>query len=222
MNAPRARGRVKICGITRRDDALQAVEAGADALGFNLFAGSKRHLELAAHVGWIAELAGRVERVAVMVNPGWDEVQNVIRSGVIDAIQFHGSESAEFCARIAQLGFPFIKALRLSGREVLADPAQYQTSAFLLDAFVPGSFGGTGTLVDLVLAREFVAAHPEVDILISGGLNPANVRAAIRAVAPAGVDVASGVESSPGRKDAAAVGAFIGEARAEFGGAPAR
>ncbi|XHR27048.1 MAG: N-(5'-phosphoribosyl)anthranilate isomerase [Chthoniobacteraceae bacterium] len=201
--------RVKICGLTNPADAEAAIEAGADALGFNGFPGSKRYLDLKAATPWMLDLPAFVTRVAVVVNPAKAEAAEIVALPSIDRIQFHGDESPSFCAR-----FPgFIKALAARDREALTRAGEYATRSILLDAFVPGAYGGTGKLIDLELAAAFVRDHPEIRVILSGGLTPENVGEAVRAVRPFAVDVASGVESQFCKKDAARMRDFISAVR---------
>lgn len=201
---------VKICGITRESDALAAIDAGADALGFNFFPRSKRAVRLEDVYAWAGKLPADIARVAVVVEPDEDLLRRLAYSAVFHALQFHGGESPEFCARWAR-GF-YIKARALSGEgsvgEALADPAP----CLLLDVHAPGVFGGTGRVVDWSLATEVVrsAGRP---VVLSGGLNPGNVAEAVRQVLPAAVDVASGVESAPGIKDGALMREFVAALR---------
>jgi len=201
--------RVKICGITNREDALAAIDAGADALGFNLFPGSKRCIALEAHAGWIAALPPFITKVAVLVNAPLEEARRVARHGAIDLVQLHGDEDPAYCQAFAENGRPFIKALRLAARADLEQVSRFATPHLLIEAAVPGEFGGTGTRLDLALAAEVVRRHPTRHVLLAGGLTPENVAEAVRAVRPGGVDVASGVEASPRQKDAAKMRAFI-------------
>ncbi|MEQ1859168.1 MAG: phosphoribosylanthranilate isomerase [Chthoniobacteraceae bacterium] len=207
-----ARVRVKICGITTEADARIAIEAGADALGFNLWPGSKRHIALDENAGWIAALPPFVTRVAVLVNAPLDEARRVAAHPAIDAVQFHGDETPEYLAEFAQLGRRFIVALRLKDPAGFSRKHSLPTRHVLLDAPVAGAYGGTGQALDLSLARVFIAQNADSQVILAGGLTPANVHAAIVATRPFGVDVASGVESAPGRKDAEKVRAFISEA----------
>ncbi len=200
---------VKICGITNSADALAAIDAGADALGFNLFPGSKRHVLLDDLIPWLPSLAGPALRVAVMVNPS---IENVLLTRPhFDVIQLHGQETAAFCAQAAATGTLW-KAFPLA--ENLA-PAAFQAHAILIDSCVPGAFGGTGALIDLDRAARFIRASPGRPVWLSGGLSPSNVAAAVEKVRPFGVDVASGVEipGNPRRKDSSRIRAFIAAAR---------
>ncbi|MEI6350189.1 MAG: phosphoribosylanthranilate isomerase [Verrucomicrobiota bacterium] len=210
LPASRQPVRVKICGITTVEDAEVAIEAGADALGFNGYAGSKRFIDLAA-ADWISRLPSSVARVAVLVNPAPEEAKAVSNLPGIDFLQFHGHESPEFCRGFASR--LYIKAVAARDREALQLCGDYSTPAILLDAFVPGAFGGTGKLIDLELAAEFVQAHPGLKVILSGGLTPDNVAEAVRAVRPYAVDVASGVESHPRKKDRSLMNDFIKAAR---------
>ncbi len=200
---------VKICGLTRGDEAAAIVDAGADALGINFWAGSKRFVALAAAAPWLRELAGTAPRVAVTVNASDDELRRLRDSGVIDWIQLHGDESPERVRALSRQGLPVFKALGLRDRAMLEAAAAYESPTLLLDAYAPGAYGGSGETTDWALGAEAVKAWPDRQIVLAGGLTPENVAAAIRRVRPAGVDVASGVESSPGRKDLDRVRAFL-------------
>ncbi len=209
IELPAGRTAVKICGITNRDDALAAVDAGTDLLGFNTWQGTKRFVDIARNAGWIAALPRTVIRVALLVNATPEETARVAAFDFVDALQFHGDEDAAFCHRAAALGKPIIKAMRAKDPGVFANAEDFSTPHILLDAHVPGEFGGTGARVDLALACEFKRAHPAITLWLAGGLAPENVGAAVRAVRPAVVDVSSGVESSPVRKDAEKMRAFV-------------
>lgn len=209
------RVRVKICGITNPDDALDAIEAGADALGFNGFAGSKRVIDLRMAAAWIAQLPPFVMRVAVLVNPTLEEAESILALPGIDLLQFHGAEPPEFCRHFGTSGF--IKALAAKDRAGLERAGEYGTGAVLIDAFVPGAFGGTGQLIDLALAAEFVKERRQTKVILSGGLTPDNVAGAIRAVRPYAVDVASGVESHSRKKDKSLMKDFIAAVEGSYG-----
>ena len=199
--------RIKICGITAQEDASMAIEAGADALGFNFFPGSQRFISLEENRSWIASLIGQAFRVAVVVNASLEELTALRESGCFEAVQFHGTETPELCATI---GFPvWIRAVRVQGEHSLTQALQFKTPHLLLDAWSAGSYGGTGRHVDWTSAARFVAAQPSRRLILAGGLSPENVGDAIRAVRPHAVDVASGVESSPGRKDLRRIRDFV-------------
>jgi phosphoribosylanthranilate isomerase len=195
---------VKICGITRVADALAAEEAGADAIGLNFWPGSKRHVTPDAAAAIVRELPPALRRFGVFVNPTADEVSRAFDAGLIDIAQLHGNETVAFCA---QLGRPWMKALRLRD---LGQLDGWKSDLVLVDADAPG-YGGSGVTADWSLAR---AAAQSRRVILAGGLRPDNVAAAIAAVWPFGVDVASGVESAPGMKDARKIAAFVAAARA--------
>ena len=199
--------KVKICGITNAEDAAVAVEAGADALGFVFYRKSPRYIEPTLARQIIMNLPPLVIPVGVFV----DEDQQVIRSLMDDCgleiAQLHGNESAVYCK---ELGRTILKALRVKDRSTFLALAEYRGRAgvrgFVLDAFSEQAYGGTGQMIDWQLAAEAAKA---ANILLAGGLTPDNVTKAIQAVHPYGVDVSSGVERAPGKKDHEKVRAFI-------------
>jgi phosphoribosylanthranilate isomerase len=203
------RVRVKICGVTNETDARTAIELGADALGFNLFPGSKRCIDLEREAAWMATLPPLVTRVAVLVNVPLAEARRVAEHPAIDLVQFHGDEDEAYCAEFAQLGRPFLKALRVRDTTSLERADRFSTPHLLLDAFAGSAYGGTGTQFDPALAAEAARRFPALKIVLAGGLRPENVAEAIRVARPYAVDVAGGVESAPGRKDRAKMAAFI-------------
>lgn len=213
---PRKPGRVavKICGVTCGDEARAIVDAEADALGINFWPKSKRFVNLDAAMPWLSDLAGTVPRVAVTVNASDEELRRLLDSGVIDWIQLHGDETPDRVASLSQEGFPVFKALGVRDRFSLDAATAYNSSTMLLDAYAPGEYGGSGATMDWALGAVAVRLWPERQIVLAGGLNPENVAAAIRQVCPAGVDVASGVEIDPGRKDLGKVRDFIAAVRA--------
>jgi phosphoribosylanthranilate isomerase len=205
---------VKICGITNQEDALQAIRAGADALGFNLWSKSKRFLSLAENAAWIADLPPGVERIAVLVNAPLYQALEVARHPAFHAVQFHGTESLPYLEEFAKSGQPFILAKRLDRDSAsLENPGI--TDRILIDAAVPGEFGGTGTMLDTNLSVRFVQDAGNQRVILAGGLTPENVGIAIEKVKPFGVDVASGVEfrENPRRKDWEKVERFISAAK---------
>jgi phosphoribosylanthranilate isomerase len=204
---------VKICGITNKEDALEAIRLGANALGFNLWSGSKRHISIAENGEWISELPGGVERVAVLVNAPMEEALRVASHPGIDAVQFHGTENAAYLAEFAKSGHAFIVALRLEKNRVVR-PSRELPDRVLIEAAMPGEYGGTGLMVDLDMAARFVEAERgRREVILAGGLTPENVQAAISKVRPFGVDVASGVEEAPRRKDWGKLQRFIAAVR---------
>jgi phosphoribosylanthranilate isomerase len=199
---------VKICGITSVEDALAAVAAGADAIGLMLFEGSPRYVSLETAAAISRVLPPHVARVGVFVNPSEADVRHAIAACALTLLQFHGDETPEFCAL-----FPLMtmKAFRVRDAESLQRLTEYATDAWLLDAYSPAALGGTGERFNWDLAVE--AQKLGRPIFLAGGLTPENVAAAVRRVRPFGVDVSSGVERVPGRKDAAKVRAFIAAAK---------
>src|SRR5271170_7595604 len=200
--------RVKICGITNLADAQAAVEAGADALGFIFYEKSPRCvlLETAAEIS--KQLPPFVMRVGVFVNAPEDFVLRAISEIGLTMLQFHGDEAPEFCA---QFGLMSMKAFRIRDQKSLEQIPNYKTDAYLLDAFSAEARGGTGEKFNWDLAVE--AQKFGKPIFLAGGLTPRNVAEAVKKVQPFGVDVSSGVESAPGKKDHAKVKAFIAAAK---------
>jgi phosphoribosylanthranilate isomerase len=199
--------RVKICGITSAEDAAAAVEAGADALGFVFVPGTPRLVTPGAAGQIIGGLPPFITAVGVFVDQALDEVLQIAERCRLQAVQLHGDEPETFSRRIP---IKVIKALRVRDRESLRPMQTYPAHAFLLDAFVEGQAGGTGTSISWGLAAE---AKGQAPIILSGGLQPETVGRAVREVRPYGVDVSSGVESRPGRKDHRKVREFIAAVR---------
>lgn len=202
---------IKFCGLTREEDALAAIEAGADALGFNFYAKSKRHVHLGDVAEWIARLPADVARVAVVVQPDEALLRTLQTPGLFHAFQFHGGESPDFCARWG--GDFYVKACPVSGDASAQAASDDPAPCLLLDAHAPGEFGGTGRIIDWTLAARVVRESSR-PVVLSGGLHADNVRGAIEAVRPVAVDTASGVESAPGIKDAVKMKAFVAAVRA--------
>ena len=208
------RVQVKICGITNPADAEMAIALGADMLGFNFHPGSARCLELREARTWLRELPASVRKLAVLVNqPALG--REIYDERLVDTLQLHGDEDAAACAELHAAGVPFVKALRVRDASTLAAPERFHTAEILLDAFHPDSYGGTGSSFDWSLAERFVAAHPTLRVILSGGLTPENVAVAVRQVRPYAVDVASGVEAAgnPRRKDPARLRGLIDAVR---------
>jgi phosphoribosylanthranilate isomerase len=201
---------VKICGVTNLEDALAAVEAGADLLGFNFYRRSPRYVSPGEARLIVGRLPESVNGVGVFVNePGPNEVERIAREAGLGAVQLHGDETPEFCRGLR--GLKTIKALRVRRGFDAAACALYTTDALLLDAYTTDAFGGTGHTFDWTLARE---ARATVERLyLAGGLTPDNVAGAVRAVRPYAVDVCSGVETSPGRKSFQLMRRFVERVR---------
>jgi len=201
------RTRVKICGITRPGDARAAADAGADAIGLVFYPRSPRFLSVERAVEIRDALPPFVQTVALFVNADAAQVSQVLGRVKPAMLQFHGEETAEFCA---QFGLPFVKACRLRPG---VDAAAYlrpfaRAAAWLVDSYVP-EYGGVGERLDLSL----VPRNLERPVILSGGLDRANVGEAVRQLKPWGVDVSSGVESAKGIKDAGKMTAFVAEVR---------
>ena len=184
-----------------------AVDAGADALGFVFFEKSPRCIDPERAARIIAAIPPFVQVVGLFVNAELDFVNATADSCGLDIVQLHGDESPAYCQSVRRR---VMKAFRVQGMESLVPMKDYSVAAFLLDAYSPNAYGGTGESFDWDLA---IAAKASGPIVLAGGLNPDNVASAVSKVAPYGVDVSSGVESSPGRKDPEKVRRFIREAK---------
>jgi phosphoribosylanthranilate isomerase len=201
--------RVKICGITNLADAKAAVDLGADALGFNFYEKSVRNIAPAAAYKIIRALPEKVEAAGVFVNWSPQAVIALARAVDLDTVQLHGDEPADTACAVANY-FQVTKAMRVGKGFRLTElrPFQSAVRAFLFDADKSGQFGGTGYRTDWTIARRAAKMH---DIILAGGLTPENVAEAILYVRPYAVDVASGVESRPGKKDRAKLRQFLSE-----------
>lgn len=199
--------RVKICGITRIEDALHATACGADALGFVFYERSPRCVTPETAREIIAALPPFVSVTGLFVNESRQRIEQISVFCGLDVVQLHGDESPADCL-LAPLRV--IKALRVRGPESLAGMGSFSVSALLLDAWSPDSYGGTGHTFNWELARSAAEQYP---VILAGGLESHNVAEAIRQVHPYGVDVSSGVESAPGIKDPELVASFIRQAK---------
>jgi phosphoribosylanthranilate isomerase len=197
--------RVKVCGITNLEDALAAVEAGAGVLGFNFYRRSPRFIEPGAAREIIERLPEGILCVGVFVNDERQTVEDVVAESGVGVVQLHGDESPSFCESLA--GLRVIKALRVGEEFVPESAADYRVEAILLDSFSRTERGGTGRTFDWSLARR-TREHVR-QLYLAGGLTPENVREAIEAVEPYAVDVCSGIEREPGRKDHARMREFF-------------
>ena len=201
--------KVKICGITSLSDGLAAAEAGADALGFMFWDWSPRRVSLEAAAGIIRTLPPFIVKVGVFVNAPTDLVYRAIGECGLSLLQFHGDETPDYCL---QFGLMSMKAFRIRDEESLRGLPAYRTDAWLLDAFSEDKPGGTGERFNWDLAVQ--ARELGRPIFLAGGLTPENVGEAVRKVRPYAVDVSSGVEAAPGKKDHGKVQAFIQAVRA--------
>jgi phosphoribosylanthranilate isomerase len=196
--------KVKICGITNLPDALAAIDAGADALGFMFYKESPRCLSPEAAAEIIRQLPPFVAKVGVFVNASADVIRKTATTAALDTLQLHGDETPDFCR---QFSLPVIKAFRIRCAGCLEPLKKYQTAAWLLDSYVTAKPGGTGAVFnwDLAVQAKSFGGH----IILAGGLTPQNIAEAVRKVQPYAVDVSSGVESAPGKKDPAKLRQFI-------------
>jgi len=208
--------KIKICGITNLEDAVAAIEAGADLLGFNFYRQSVRYVEPEVARSIVEKIRSGVRRpqlIGVFVNSPLREIQSILRAVDLDQAQLHGDEPIEMLRQVN--GFKAIRPQSPAEAEKQAKTYAVENEpALLLDAHRTGEYGGTGQVGDWSLAATIARQYP---ILLAGGLTPENVADAIRQVQPWGVDVASGVERAPGRKDAAKMQAFVVNARAVNG-----
>lgn len=199
--------KVKICGITSLDDARMAVDAGADALGFVFYEKSPRFVNPVAAAKIIAKLPPFIQTVGLFVNEEIEKINWTADFCGLDLVQLHGDESPEDCQEVNRR---VIKAFRIQNIVSIEPLKKFQVSGYLLDAWCPDCYGGTGKTFNWEVAA---AARQYGRIILAGGLAPDNVIEALRAVQPYAVDVSSGVESAPGKKDAAKVKEFIKRAK---------
>lgn len=195
--------RVKICGITSLEDALQAVQVGADALGFVFHEKSPRYLSPEQAKSIISELPPFVQAVGLFVNADAGFINDTADRCRLDLVQLHGDEPPDYCVLIRRR---VIKAFRVRDNSSLDPVKDYRVAGILLDAYSPHAYGGTGLTFNWEVAKAAADCRP---IILAGGLTPGNVREAVERVNPYAVDVSSGVEESPGRKDQEKVREFI-------------
>lgn len=202
--------RVKICGLTRSADVAAAVKAGADAIGFVFTVRSKRCVDSSAAKKLVREVPAFVSRVGLFMDQDAKKVAHVLEQVPLSLLQFHGSESADFCR---QFGLPYIKAISMGpGQDVsMMGEAFHDAAGLLLDSHEPGGAGGTGKVFDWTGIPEL--CRP---LVLAGGLTPENVARAVQQVNPWAVDVSSGVEDAPGLKNVEKMNTFIKEAKREY------
>ncbi|GAB6099306.1 phosphoribosylanthranilate isomerase [Halanaerocella petrolearia] len=194
--------RVKICGLTNLEDARQVVRCGADLVGF-IFAESPRQVINEDVIRISKQLPVDTKKVGVFANQSAEEIKEVIANCSLDYIQLHGDETPTFCS---QFDLPVIKAFRVKDKSSLNQLKEYQVDKYLLDTYLPDQLGGTGKTFNWELAKE---AKRYGDIIVAGGLKPSNVAQVIKEINPWGIDVSSGVELEPGKKDQKKVREFI-------------
>jgi phosphoribosylanthranilate isomerase len=217
--------RIKICGVTNIDDARAAAASGAEALGLNFYRSSKRFIstEIARQI--VAEVGAQTQPVGVFANASADETCDICRASAINFVQLHGEKRPPRSELVFKLRDPMVSVVRAHSFGVGGMDAVYEdmfdangtaADAILVDAAVSGMYGGTGQTIDWNRLVNFEDSIGKMPLILAGGLTPENVAEAIRIVRPHGVDVASGVESSPGKKDAAKVRDFVIAAREAF------
>ena len=200
---------LKVCGITTEADVVGLIGRGVEALGFNFWQHSKRYIEPAQAAEFSSHYFEQIIRVGVFVNAECADVYRLLDEGVIDVAQLHGDESIAYCQEFVQRGYPFIKAIGVKNSDSLVHVGEYGATAILLDAHAPDVYGGTGDTFDWNLAQRVMAEHPELPLMLAGGITAENAAEAAAQVKPCALDVASGAESAPGVKDFAKVEALL-------------
>lgn len=201
--------KIKACGMTNKIDAVAAAELGVDMVGFIFYKRSKRYVEPRVAEDIIDELPESLMKVGVFVDEPLESARAIAEGAGVDAVQLHGNESPEYCAELKK-DYKVIKAFRLKGREDLAKINDYNVDYYLLDTWRPDEPGGTGETFDWKILKDFEFLRP---VILSGGLTVQNIARAIADVVPYGVDVASGIERSPGKKDIELMKKFVNEVR---------
>jgi len=196
---------LKICGITTHQDALKLIKLNIPALGFNFWNKSKRYITPQKALEFAPQLKGNILRVGVFVNATHTEIFHLLKNDTIDVIQLHGDEDTTYCQQLAQQldqsNHPIIKAIGVKNQNSLNNLSDYHASAILLDAHAPETYGGTGDTFDWNLAKQVIQDHPDLPIILAGGITAENAAEASSTVNPCILDVASGAEISPGIKD---------------------
>lgn len=201
--------KIKICGITNKQDAIEAADLRVDMLGFIFCKASKRYVEPGVARDIINELPPSIIKVGVFMDEKKDRVLQIAEDVSLDMLQFHGDETPEYCGSFRDK-FKVMKAFRLKNKNDLKNINDYDTDYYLLDTYVKSVPGGTGKTFDWDMVKDFEILRP---VILSGGLTPLNVVKAVEKVLPYGVDVSSGVEKSPGRKDAGLMKKFVENVR---------
>jgi phosphoribosylanthranilate isomerase len=189
--------KIKICGLTNLEDAQAAVDMGADLLGFNFYKGSPRYIEPAKATKIINKMPSFFDTVGVFVNAGLEEIKPLVAEGTLNWVQLHGDETPEFCESLRTLAVRTIKAVRVTGPESISLAESFAADAILFDAFNPEKYGGTGTKFDWQLVADLNRR-----VFVAGGITPENAIQAIE-LGVYGIDVCSGIEERPGKKDLA-------------------
>ena len=209
--APRsdAQVRAKICGLRRIEDIALCQDQGADAIGLNFWPQSKRYLKPERAAEWFEQALVTPTRIGVFVNEPTAHIARLLEQGIIEIAQLHGDESPEDCADLKRAGFPVLKAIGVRDSTSLKQLDAFDVDGVVLDAFCPGDYGGSGKTFNWELALEAREILGQTPLILSGGLNSTNVAEAIRKVRPHAVDVASGVESTPGIKSTDLISDFL-------------
>ena len=201
--------KIKICGITNKIDAVNASGLHVDMLGFVFYKKSKRYVEPSTAEDIINELPASIEKVGLFVDEGEGRVLEVAEDAGLTMLQFHGDEGPEYCSSFRER-YKVIKAFRLKDKDDLKKINDYMVDSYLLDNFKTDSIGGTGEPFDWKILKDFEILKP---VILAGGLNPGNIGRAIKEIAPYGVDVSTGVERSPGKKDLNLMKKFVENVR---------
>ena len=199
--------KVKICGITSYEDAMAAVEMGADLLGFNFYHKSPRYIEPSKAAKIINRIPAFVDMAGVFVNEEFESIRQVMDECQLAWVQLHGDEKPEFCNKFSSINVKTMKAIRVKGAEDIKKTDGFFTDAILLDAFQPGKYGGTGVVFDWN-----IVGHIGKRVFLAGGINPDNAAEAVN-LGVHGIDICSGIEQSPGEKDHAKMKALFDNIR---------
>ena len=201
--------KIKICGITNKVDAIDAANLKIEMMGFIFYKKSERYVEPLTAADIINELPPEIWKVGVFVDEPKDSILKIAEDAMLDTLQFHGDEKPDYCASFKE-GFKVIKAFKLKDKSDLKKINDYDVDYYLFDTYKTDSIGGTGETFDWKMIKDYEFLKP---VILSGGLMPKNVSRAIREVSPYGVDVSTGVEKAPGRKDAGLMAKFVDEVR---------
>lgn len=191
--------KLKICGVTRKEDALNLVKLGVDAMGVNFWENSKRYISPYHATPFLNEVKGHILRIGVFVNENISQIKEIYDKGLIDLAQLHGDEDSSYHEEMIRNQIDFIQVIRVHAEKPIIQEPKLLSRRILLDTFVP-SYGGEGKPFNWKLAAEFIQAHPDKKVILAGGITTANAAEAA-AIHPHMIDVASGVESSPGVKN---------------------
>ena len=201
------RCKLKVCGVTQATDAVRLAALGVDAIGVNFWKGSKRYIDPHDAKPFLNEIKGSILRVGVFVDEEISRVKEIYEEGLIDVAQLHGNEDRSYHEELVESGINLIQVIRVMKEDTEIKKPTYGASKILLDSHVSG-YGGAGESFDWNLARKFIIANPESEVILAGGITPENIAQAA-AIKPAMIDVASGAETSPGIKDFILIGKML-------------